>query len=1231
MEGLATSWQVALSRPRPSGFRSLALAAALGVAPAPALVRDVDTLRRELSADPDDKTRDERVKAFLATHASVPDLEVKLVRAVLTVGGSSTASVATVRELDRVLRAAVERLGTNNVPPAEALTLQRLSSLAAAWPTAPGQPEWPSGPAQRALVLADRLSEAGAYPRTITWAGGLFDEAARARHDGEILLRARGFVPVTEAAEGLDAAASRFDAILAAGRGLASAHAALERALDLLPVAADYLDEMPSIEEPWRSASKRATELAQRLSPPEAQYKAASDLIPTVEGLNRLADALDVDLKEIRGPIEGLSRRLLDVGAEPPAPEQGGADVRAIDRLLATPLPLASQRRALWGSARQLARPLLAASRDADEKAALGLDDSTSDQEDGTDDEADDEPDDEPNAPAAFPPAVNQTRTLLALAGLDPSRRGPIDTLIAGDPSVAAELRLSRLVREAWDSLASPARRVEPSGPDRLGLVLPAREPSPVLDVPESSPYVVVRARGWEDLAHRLADRFEAEARDMGGEPSLVEDAASLRDFVERLLSSLKLSPSPAAAAGRVKGSPFYGPDLPTAILSRDAGTAKVVVPVRDNEAARPGAIEPVGGDPAWLRVRREADGSDATPGTVAFLAELALSAGDTHGPPPAGFLLRASRGGDIDHYYRPVPVEFDLDTTQPRVLVSADPEKPRSPRSEIRLRPLSAVQPYYLYLSNPADRERKLKVELKVGDRALVGGAAEVTLARGQTGKVEFALPSSTPAPAAASPPPPTAPKAELPELTGPLTVVLSDATTGKTLAERRIPVSIASPLDYVQVAGASFEPPGPGNGGKNKLTVVLRATSSFEGPPCSARLVLSPERVPGLVSVKDTTTVGELAKPGDTLTLTASELVLADSDVDTGTFTVDLDGVARALVFRAAFARHGGPTTPSLDFRPALRARAGDVGASGAPYAVTAEPDNAPPGSGLRIRLGHAGLTGFVADRALPPLPTPRRRRVGFGVRDKALAFTAQVTDWASPIDSEGVEGRRLIEVRLVDREGNTIREAIVPVAFDRSAPNGVRIVGAPLHAKPGATLALRAVGGASVSGTKEVVFFPGRPTADGKLPAGAATVKATPDTVDPSAWSASVPLPEKKGPADLSVAFVNAVGLASFDTVTVELTDADLTPPGQILGRVTEHDVRQPGLKVFLADEKGLERASVVTDDKGSYRFEAVAPGRYRVLTSKPATPSKADAIVTVTPGQQVALDLDLKYGR
>ena len=87
-----------------------------------------------------------------------------------------------------------------------------------------------------------------------------------------------------------------------------------------------------------------------------------------------------------------------------------------------------------------------------------------------------------------------------------------------------------------------------------------------------------------------------------------------------------------------------------------------------------------------------------------------------------------------------------------------------------------------------------------------------------------------------------------------------------------------------------------------------------------------------------------------------------------------------------------------------------------------------------------------------------------------------------------------------------------------------------------------------------------------------------------------------------------------------------------PGAIEGKVTENDVAQPGLVVYLIDPKAKDKENPVKDQKktdpdGTYSFLDLKPGLYRVFCVKEATNRRATKDVTVESGKTVRQDLDL----
>ena len=121
-----------------------------------------------------------------------------------------------------------------------------------------------------------------------------------------------------------------------------------------------------------------------------------------------------------------------------------------------------------------------------------------------------------------------------------------------------------------------------------------------------------------------------------------------------------------------------------------------------------------------------------------------------------------------------------------------------------------------------------------------------------------------------------------------------------------------------------ARYEPPAPANGGKSRLSFRLRAVAPVARAPCRVELVLSPDRVPGLLSPGEGTFRAVLTAEDDEALLFAEGLRLDDTRRRArGRGPVGGRGRA-SFVFRTTFARRGEPTTPRLDDGPAVRLRA-------------------------------------------------------------------------------------------------------------------------------------------------------------------------------------------------------------------------------------------------------------------------------------------------------------------
>src|SRR5262249_19699261 len=157
-------------------------------------------------------------------------------------------------------------------------------------------------------------------------------------------------------------------------------------------------------------------------------------------------------------------------------------------------------------------------------------------------------------------------------------------------------------------------------------------------------------------------------------------------------------------------------------------------------------------------------------------------------------------------------------------VALSSDPANLKEVAPDrLRLRPIPRWhQSYYVFMDNRSERTWNVIVEVHEGDRVKVrAGEKEKPLV--------VKAGSSQPVPSMGGP----AAKdgVDLPELAGPIRLVLRNAPTGEVLNRLSLPVTIASPRDYLQVTGADFTPASPGQ--PNLLTIVVNPRPGLNGPP--------------------------------------------------------------------------------------------------------------------------------------------------------------------------------------------------------------------------------------------------------------------------------------------------------------------------------------------------------------------------------------------------------------
>jgi hypothetical protein len=570
------------------------------------------------------------------------------------------------------------------------------------------------------------------------------------------------------------------------------------------------------------------------------------------------------------------------------------------------------------------------------------------------------------------------------------------------------------------------------------------------------------------------------------------------------------------------------------------------------------------------------------------------------------------------------------------RVDPSAEVDVPLDP---LLLRTLPEKQLFFVVVQNPPSVDRKVFVDVMAGDQVIATGGDKdkpLEVKSGSKATASFGEPTGKP----------TDP---LPEAPQGLSLRLRDAASGQEYDRQELRPVIASPLEYIEVGRARFIPHRPGE--PNRLEVVLRALPRMTGPPCPVKLDIPSDAdlFPGFVEPPSGNLEGRIEPGGKTLTLFAEDVKLKSSSSDQARFSLSVDGIARALWYQTRFVPEGQAQRVDsagkgrVRFRPVLT-----VGPDKpARLMVHFKVDNAPRDARLHFRLGRPERGEFKD--VIYWREQAKKRHLGFDPHGKggALTFEASVEDWSKEFDVSGKRGRWFLYAYLLDsREREELDKYGEELALDDVAPQITRIE-APEEIEPTETrLTARATVKRPEAGLKEVSFIvnPGAKGDFAKAEADNKIVPGKPSAGDPETWEATLPVPQgARGKLVVSARAISGVGLPAFEHLEVRVKEppADLAKPaakaveekpGAIEGKVTENDVAQPGLTVFLMnpspkDKENPVKDTVKTAPDGTYSFTDLKPGPYRLFCVKPPMNRQDTKDVNVGSGQTVKQDLDL----
>ncbi|QDU62431.1 hypothetical protein Pan216_32980 [Planctomycetes bacterium Pan216] len=1149
----------------------------------------------------------------------------------------------------------VSLLNLQGAPPqyVETLRLVQLAHASAAY--APNT--WPTGVAHNILQLSDYHTSATAYPRSFQWIEPMLSVTVQKEHDGLALFFAPLYAPAPQAEPILKSVDESYQVILYRSQVVQSCWQNLDDAMVSISAYAIPPGQLTARKGDWQTAATTAEKLfgmmasrpsAAALSADELLRQELDEVIPLSGDLGQALTSLQANSDS--DVVERFANQMRTGRGT-------GDSIGMVLLRLETPFIASAQRVDLWNSLlideqRAVLTVLRQDERENQDMLITNPQSVSSDQTQQAVQSFKEAAKQKANKAVtllqvgnATPQVINEVNALIKLAG----RRGASPALWGAVSSYLNEVWTEKLL-DQFDSSKSPNEKV------RLTAILNPLQRIPELESPTTDPLYQMRASAARKLWEWLARTSQYFSTDAYTNVARIFFSSASQDFLLGgiLPNSTQVSIQPVLVKTSpdqqsvtydfnvtLRLPPKEKPKISFAPTSASGTGLDLSVPEK--------AVEALAAQTSALRQA-----------TIPVTATLSPGSSGLPTTSPVGFMGVLTVGSRTYHQLVsfPDPSPFRID--QVEILLAQGATEPTGLMNDLRLRPIGKPVPLYLYIANPSSQDRNLTVQLTAGD---VVASAKLAVKGNQTGKVTFPPPAASPAPAAPSG---AAPKADagakrepsLPSLSGPIVVtVLDDGTKPpKEIATRTFQSSIAKPSDYTTVTSILYSPISPPRQQSNRLSVGIAANRSLTNPPASVEMVFPAKQIPGFRAALRGTMRGDLPIDGTALQLFASDIEFSTAAPVSGPVYLNVDGQQRAYIFTTTFDRFGPPTTPQLDLTPAIRIDAPRISRAGATFAMRLEVDNAPPNATVSVRLGRRVGATYVTD-LLQNFMTAKNEVVGFSPYGKkgALEFEASINDWKPVLNTSNILGRRTLVAELIDKDQQVVARDFWDVILDNVPPEQVAFLNPPLIANPGQVLRFNAIGTDNVSGIIKANFFFGKPV-KGALPPKVATIPGAPLNASYTLWAADLQISDQaKGAIDVSVELVNAVGLSTFASTTLKVIPKGQVDPSNITGKVVEGALGQPGLTVDLFDlnpktgaaaaaaaaksasstAKGKDAskeppkptATTKTKPDGTFSFEKLKPGKYKLTTSKPASGRKAEALVDLPPGKTVNVVLSL----
>jgi Carboxypeptidase regulatory-like domain len=601
---------------------------------------------------------------------------------------------------------------------------------------------------------------------------------------------------------------------------------------------------------------------------------------------------------------------------------------------------------------------------------------------------------------------------------------------------------------------------------------------------------------------------------------------------------------------------------------------------------------------------------------------------------------------------------------------LSTDPDTLKDPTgASVTVRP-SVPETRYVFVRNPVGNQASYTVEMRdASNGALLATGSLKNMKANDTLRVKLEkAPPPAPKTAAPAAPAPT-PAPERPqglELKGKdgnfkfVLRLLDDkgdlVMVDRKPAESPILVIYRNPRDYFGIPTIRISK----KDGAARVDVEITSKADFRGPPATVELVIPPQASVRFDALRGGTSRRTVADKNQSVRLLSDQLPLIDGQERSVRFDINIDGYARVFKYEANFSILNG-TTEMLQFDRMPSVTVLPVGADRAVRRISAKAadktpvriqvDNAPINSRLALRFDRDQNRQFSGGDELIVIGNPREEHVFVepsGEND-AILFTYRVTDHTYFLDTRSMRGPFELQGVLLDQkddakiirsqEGNGQDVVFsVDLILDDTAPEGLQFAKLPAKHVKGTPLQVQAFADEPETSVIQAIFFVGKPV-DGKLP----DTKVEGELIDrkKNQFVGRVPIPDKQGVIEVGVQFTNEVGLSSIVTRKIAFvgrdpgpnTDPgihiieliDPPPPGGRIAGIIERG--GAGIEIWLRDGDGNENGPRQTGEQGTFQFDDLPPGIYRLYTRKPGAAAKSDATFQVQSNKETKITINL----